>query len=359
MPLLITKKPVHEVQADMIIYIRAKEHSDTVAKESLLNKCIRAIRGATAERRARSVEYEEETAFSVSGKEYEKALKRAVRHGWKHVAVSCEGEIAFELAVEAGKVFLQEHDLHISLCFPQQLNYPASMLSNALALIPYLDDSPHLTQRPNPEYEYLFSDSYDKLWISSNTEEDYDTSWQDEEDRCASIGIFDKDPCPPQALPREYLLQSQDLYREEAEAPRPEEPRPQAAKPKPQSGFCAIQEFLKKNDAGFKDTLLKYIDRTGKKDSEVYKKANVDRRLFSKIMNVQGYNPSKPTAIAFAIALELNLEETKDLIGRAGYTLSHASTFDRIIEFFILEGNYDIYEINEALFYFDQSLLGC
>lgn len=151
---------------------------------------------------------------------------------------------------------------------------------------------------------------------------------------------------------REHLPSTQ-------ETSKPQAFFPQAAKPKPRNSFRAIQEFLKKNDAGFKDTLLNYIDRTGKKDSEIYKKANIDRRLFSKIMNTQDYNPSKPTAIAFAIALELNLEETKDLIGRAGYTLSHASTFDRIIEFFILEGNYDIYEINEALFYFDQSLLGC
>lgn len=138
---------------------------------------------------------------------------------------------------------------------------------------------------------------------------------------------------------------------------RQESPAPRAEEPK--EAFQTLRDFLKKNDAGFKDTLLKYIDRTGKKDSEIYKKANVDRRLFSKILNVQGYNPSKPTAIAFAIALELNLEETQDLIGRAGYTLSQASTFDRIIEFFILEENYDIYEINEALFYFDQNLLGC
>ena len=80
---------------------------------------------------------------------------------------------------------------------------------------------------------------------------------------------------------REHLSQAQ-------EAPRPQTTFPQAAKTKPQSGFHAIEEFLKKNDAGFKETLLKYIDRTGKRDSEIYKKANVDRRLFSKIMNVQG-----------------------------------------------------------------------
>ena len=173
-----------------------------------------------------------------------------------------------------------------------------------------------------------------------------------EQDECLASFAMPKGSCDEDFAIREHLPQTQ-------EASRPQVTFPKAAHPQAASSFRAIQEFLKQNDAGFKDTLLKYIDRTGKKDSEVYKKANVDRRLFSKIMNVQGYNPSKPTAIAFAIALELNLEETKDLIGRAGYTLSHASTFDRIIEFFILEGNYDIYEINEALFYFDQSLLGC
>lgn len=140
------------------------------------------------------------------------------------------------------------------------------------------------------------------------------------------------------------------------EKPRP---KPMPSRPYGGGGFSELADYLRKNDAGFRDTLLKYIDRTGKKDSEIYKKANVDRRLFSKIMNIPGYNPSKPTAIAFAIALELDMEETKDLIGRAGYTLSKASTFDRIIEFFILEGNYNIYEINEALFHFDQILLGC
>lgn len=180
----------------------------------------------------------------------------------------------------------------------------------------------------------------------------YEEAHDSEQDGCIAKLIMPEASCAEDFSDREFLPQA-------TEAPRPQATFPKAAKPKLQSGFRAIQEFLKKNDAGFKDTLLKYIDRTGKKDSEVYKKANVDRRLFSKIMNVQGYNPSKPTAIAFAIALELNLEETKDLIGRAGYTLSKASTFDRIIEFFILERNYDIYEINEALFYFDQSLLGC
>lgn len=110
-------------------------------------------------------------------------------------------------------------------------------------------------------------------------------------------------------------------------------------------------------DAGFSETLLKLIDASGRKDSEIYRKANVDRKLFSKIRNNPAYKPSKATALSFAIALELNLKETQDFIARAGYTLTHSSKFDVIVEYFIVNGIYDIHEMNTVLFEHDQPLL--
>ena len=120
----------------------------------------------------------------------------------------------------------------------------------------------------------------------------------------------------------------------------------------------SLADRLKQADAGFTETLLRLIDRSGKKDSELYKRANLSKQHFSKIRNNPDYRPTTPTAVALAIALELDLEKTKDLLARAGYALSNSSKFDLIILYFIEQGNYNIIEINMALYEFDQSLLG-
>lgn len=122
----------------------------------------------------------------------------------------------------------------------------------------------------------------------------------------------------------------------------------------------SLKEYINSIDKPFAYKLFDLIDKKGMTDVECYKKANVDKKTFSKIKcNPDKYRPSKPTAVAFAIALKLNLEETQELLASAGLTLSRSFVFDRIICYFIEKGEYDVFEINEALFEFDQVLLGC
>ncbi len=119
-----------------------------------------------------------------------------------------------------------------------------------------------------------------------------------------------------------------------------------------------LQELVAALDKPFSEALLHLIDERGYTDAEVYRRANLDRRLFSKIRTNSAYMPSKRTAIALAVALQLNLSETRELLARAGYALSHSQKFDVIVEYFIVNGKYDLYEINEILFQYDQPLLG-
>lgn len=125
----------------------------------------------------------------------------------------------------------------------------------------------------------------------------------------------------------------------------------------PAMANASLSDALSMLDESFADMLFRKIDERGMTDAQCYKKASIDRKLFSKIRGNRLYKPSRPTAVALAVALELSMDETKELLMKAGYALSHSSKFDIIIEFFIGRGNYDRFAINEALYEFDQQLI--
>lgn len=122
--------------------------------------------------------------------------------------------------------------------------------------------------------------------------------------------------------------------------------------------FVTIEESLRDLDAGWSETLLRLIWASGKEEPEIYNKAFSNGKHFHKIRKDRNYRPTKQTAVAFALALELDLDTAQDLLGRAGYTLSNSSKFDLIIKYFIQHKNYDMFEINEVLAAFDQKTLG-
>lgn len=121
----------------------------------------------------------------------------------------------------------------------------------------------------------------------------------------------------------------------------------------------SLKDYIEQMDKSFQEMLFDLIDESGMTDVECYKKANVDKRTFSKIKSNKDYRPSKQTVIAFAISLQLDMDETQALLATVGFTLSRSNVFDKIIRYFIHNKNYDIFEINQALFEFDQVLLGC
>ena len=119
-----------------------------------------------------------------------------------------------------------------------------------------------------------------------------------------------------------------------------------------------LRDLDKATNKTFVDALIAHINKKGLRDSEVYKAAQIDRRLFSKIMSDRQYKPSKDTAIAIALALRLTLGEATDMLSRAGYTFSHSNKKDIIVEYFFRERIYKLDDINEVLYNLGQKIIG-
>ena len=254
---------------------------------------------------------------------------------------------ALRVAVDAISEFLMNHEMTVYLVIFDRNSYQISeKLFSGIAQ--YIDD----------HYADAHTDSRaEQIRRIRLLEESHPEDTPDN----AVYGAFQSSAPLPGFTSDEITRESQET--EPAASHRASVPARGMAAPPPPGTFRrrkagSLQEALGQIDESFSEMLLRKIDEKGMTDAQCYKKANVDRKLFSKIRSNRLYKPSKPTAIAFAIALELPLDETRDLLMKAGFALSHSSKFDIIIEYFIENQNYNIFEINEALFAFDQSLLG-
>ena len=270
---------------------------------------------------------------------YLESLKLAVKHGCESVAfpLISAGTYGYpkdqvlKFAIQVITEFLFDHELMVYLCVFDRKSYEFSQKLFA-EISEFIDDG--YVEECEDDFldEYIgYRDSCRYSIASSN----YTEEILEEHNVCESTVCysFDIDECEKSVKPCVPLTSIANK---------------------------TLDEYMKDMDKSFAYKLFDLIDERGMTDVECYKKANVDKKTFSKIKcNPDKYKPSKQTAVAFAIALKLNLDETQDLLASAGLTLSRSFTFDKIIRYFIQKEIYDIFEINEALFEFDQVLLGC
>ena len=258
---------------------------------------------------------------------YIESLKLAVRHGCRTVAfpLISAGVYQFpkdqvlKFAIQTITEFLFEHELNVYICVFDKESYSFS-------------------QKLFDDIKTFIDDDY----VDTHSEDffiDYDCDYDGDD-------VYDYDDCY-------YLdVSPQDESNEPAIVLTTENA--------PCSSIAGrtLDEYVTQIDRSFREMLFDLIDKSGMTDVECYKRANVDKRTFSKIKGRKDYRPSKQTAVAFAIALKLDLDTTQELLATVGLTLSRSNVADKIVRYFIYNKNYDIFEINEALFEFKQKLLG-
>ena len=259
---------------------------------------------------------------------YIESLKLAIKHGCKTVAFPLISSGVYQypkdqvlkFAIQTITEFLFEHELTVYLCVFDKESYSFSQKL-------FNDIQEFINDEYVEEHDEDFYDSFEDKYYDDDDAEDYDDD-----------DTFIKSNAP-RTIHIDACIPSKNAWSFDEDE--------------------SLNDYLQQMDKSFQEMLFDFIDEKGMTDVECYKKANVDKRTFSKIKSNKDYRPSKQTVIAFAISLQLDLEQTQALLATVGFTLSRSSVFDKIIMYFILNGNYNIFEINEALFEFDQILLGC
>ena len=318
---------------------------------------------------------EQESRMLLHGA-YTNALKLAVENGCESIAFPLISSgiygypksEALKVATEAIRDFLKEQELEVYLVVfdKSALNVSEELLGEVAS---YIDD------------HYVDLKSYNRK-LSISEVQDRSVSYEDNlypceappppPPPCLEPSKDSKYPKSPSKMadrlpPYENLQAPYQSVERASPAGMPQEQKAKSAfslwepkvkkKIKKEGSKDYLDDLVRNLDEPFSQTLLRLIDAKGMTDVEVYKAANIDRKLFSKIRVGRGYTPSKKTTLALAIALKLSVEETNKLLSQAGYALSRNQIFDVIVEYFIIKGSYDIFEINEVLFSYDQPLL--
>ena len=296
---------------------------------------------------------------------YYDSLKDAAVHGYKSIAfpfasdnvIGVSGEENLNTAISAFGDFLQKEDMDIILAVSDKASLSAGKLYPGVDA--FIERNYVSEQEDLLDYKDAIADADIEICDAEASADDYtyDNNITLPENECyeakqldAASGIT---PCSMNAAPKESPKHAAGFLGRIFS-----ERKYKASGRKEKAAAESLDDRVKHLADTWQESLLKIIDDKGYTDIEVYKRANVDRKLFSKIRSNPSYQPKKITAVAFALALKLNLDDTKDFIGRAGYAFSPSSIFDLIIEYFIEQEVYDTYTINLALFDHEQPLLG-